>query len=71
MSKMHQFVAFRGLIRLIKKNKAEKITKFIKNVKRACLMTQKIMLRSYILFSYEEVSQSITELVKQKILILN
>tara|TARA_B100000287_G_scaffold230657_2_gene217291 strand:- start:921 stop:2804 length:1884 start_codon:yes stop_codon:yes gene_type:complete len=67
MSKMHQFVAFRGLIRLIKKNKAEKkITEIYKKCEKSMLeMTPKNYVKElYSLFSYEEVSQSITELVK-------
>ncbi len=67
MSKMHQFVAFRGLIRLIKKNKAEKkITEIYKKCEKSMLeITPKNYVKElYSLFSYEEVSQSITELVK-------
>ena len=69
MSKMHQFVAFRGLIRLIKLDNADK------KVKEIYKMCEKSMNEKspknyvkdlYSLYSYEEVSKSITELVRPK-----
>ena len=70
MSKMHQFVAFRGLIHLLEINKAGKK---IKEIYNKC---EKSMLESepknhvkelYDMFNYEEVSKSISDIVKPKI----
>ena len=69
MSKMNQFVAFRGLIRLIKLDNAEKK---IKEIYKMCekSMNEKTpknhVKELYSLFSYEDVSKSITELVRPK-----
>ena len=69
MSKMNQFVAFRGLIRLIKLDNAEKK---IKEIYKMCekSMNEKTPKNHvkdlYSLFSYEDVSKSITELVRPK-----
>ena len=69
MSKMHQFVAFRGLINLLEINKAGKK---IKEIYNKC---EKSMLESepknhvkelYDMFNYEEVSKSISDIVKPK-----
>ena len=69
MSKMNQFVAFRGLIRLLKINKMDSK---IKNIYDKC---QKSFLEEhpknhvkelYDLFSYEDLSDSIAQIVKPK-----
>ena len=69
MSKMHQFVAFRGLINLLEINKAGKK---IKEIYNKC---EKSMLESepknhvkelYDMFNYEDVSKSISDIVKPK-----
>ncbi|MEC7877665.1 MAG: amidophosphoribosyltransferase, partial [Bacteroidota bacterium] len=69
MSKMHQFVAFRGLIHLLEINKAGKK---IKEIYNKC---EKSMLESepknhvkelYDMFNYEEISKSISDIVKPK-----
>ena len=69
MSKMHQFVAFRGLINLLEINKAGKK---IKEIYNKC---EKSMLESepknhvkelYDMFNYEEISKSISDIVKPK-----
>ena len=69
MSKMNQFVAFRGLIRLLKINKMDFK---IKNIYDKC---QKSFLEEhpknhvkelYDLFSYEDLSDSIAQIVKPK-----
>ena len=69
MSKMNQFVAFRGLIRLLKINKMDSK---IKNIYDKC---QKSFLEEYPknhvkelydLFSYEDLSDSIAQIVKPK-----
>ncbi len=69
MSKMHQFVAFRGLIRLLKINKADKKIKEIyqKCIKSmASIEADNHVKELYDIFSYEELSESITEIVKPK-----
>ena len=69
MSKMHQFVAFRGLIRLLKKEKSDKK---IHEIYEKCLksMSQEnpknYVKELYDMFSYDEVSKSISRLVKPK-----
>ena len=69
MSKMHQFVAFRGLIRLLKINKADKK---IKEIYQKCIKSMvsdkahNHVKELYDMFSYEELSESITEIVKPK-----
>ena len=69
MSKMHQFVAFRGLIRLLKINKADKK---IKEIYQKCIKSMASIeaynhvKELYDMFSYEELSESITEIVKPK-----
>ena len=69
MSKMHQFIAFRGLINLLEINKAGKK---IKEIYNKC---EKSMLESepknhvkelYDMFNYEEISKSISDIVKPK-----
>ena len=69
MSKMHQFIAFRGLINLLEINKAGKK---IKEIYNKC---EKSMLESepknhvkelYDMFNYEDVSKSISDIVKPK-----
>jgi|TARA_B100001094_G_scaffold332750_1_gene406266 amidophosphoribosyltransferase len=69
MSKMHQFVAFRGLIRLLQINKADKKIKEIYNkcVKSMTSIEPHNHVKElYDMFSYEELSESITEIVKPK-----
>ena len=69
MSKMHQFVAFRGLIRLLQINKADKKIKEIYNkcVKSmTSIEAHNHVKELYDMFSYEELSESITEIVKPK-----
>ena len=69
MSKMHQFVAFRGLIRLLKKEKSDKK---IHEIYEKCLksMSQEnpknYVKELYDMFSYDEISKSISRLVKPK-----
>ena len=69
MSKMHQFIAFRGLIRLLKKEKSDKK---IHEIYEKCLksMSQEnpknYVKELYDMFSYDEVSKSISRLVKPK-----
>ena len=69
MSKMHQFIAFRGLINLLEINKAGKK---IREIYNKC---EKSMLESepknhvkelYDMFNYEDVSKSISDIVKPK-----
>ena len=67
MSKMHQFVAFRGLIRLIKLNKKDYLMKEIyKKCKKSLLDSnpENHVKELYDIFSYEEISDSIAEIVK-------
>ena len=67
MSKMNQFVAFRGLIRLIKLNKKDKLIQetYLKCKKSLSEKNPKnYVIDLYDLFTYEEVSDSIAEIVK-------
>ena len=67
MSKMNQFVAFRGLIRLIKLNKKDKLIQetYLKCKKSLSEKNPKNYVKGlYYLFTYEEVSDSIAEIVK-------
>ena len=67
MSKMNQFVAFRGLIRLIKlNNKDHLIDETYKKCKKSFSdkSPKNHVKELYDLFSYEEISDSISELVK-------
>ena len=67
MSKMNQFVAFRGLIRLIKLNKKDKLIQknYLKCKKSLSEKNPKNYVKDlYDLFTYEEVSDSIAEIVK-------
>ena len=67
MSKMNQFVAFRGLIRLIKLNKKDKLIQetYLKCKKSLSEKNPKNYVKGlYDLFTYEEVSDSIAEIVK-------
>ena len=69
MSKMNQFVAFRGLIRLIKMDKKEKLLKDIYNKCKKSLTSKSPInhvKELYDLYSYEEISDSISEIVKPK-----
>ena len=69
MSKMNQFVAFRGLIRLIKLDKKEKLLKDIYNKCKKSLTSKSPInhvKELYDLYSYEEISDSISEIVKPK-----
>ena len=69
MSKMHQFVAFRGLIRLIElDNSQRKIKEIYKKCEKSMNdKTPKNHVKElYSLFSYEEVSKSIAEIVRPK-----
>ena len=69
MSKMNQFVAFRGLIRLIKLDKKEKLLKDIYNKCKKSLISKSPInhvKELYDLYSYEEISDSISEIVKPK-----
>ena len=67
MSKMNQFVAFRGLMRLIKLNKKDKLIQetYLKCKKSLSEKNPKNYVKDlYDLFTYEEVSDSIAEIVK-------
>ena len=67
MSKMNQFVAFRGLIRLIKLNKKDKLIEdtYLKCKKSLSEKNPKNYVKDlYNLFTYEEISDSIGEIVK-------
>tara|TARA_A100001388_G_scaffold136496_1_gene101154 strand:+ start:19 stop:1785 length:1767 start_codon:yes stop_codon:yes gene_type:complete len=69
MSKMNQFVAFRGLIRLIKLDKKEKLLKDTYNKCKKSLTSKSPInhvKELYDLYSYEEISDSISEIVKPK-----
>ncbi len=69
MSKMNQFVAFRGLIRLIKEKKMNHIIKEIYNKCSSSLnedYPKNYVKELYDMFSYDEISNSITEIVKPK-----
>ena len=69
MSKMNQFVAFRGLIRLIKLDKKEKLLKDIYNKCKKSLKSKNPInhvKELYDIYSYEEISDSISEIVKPK-----
>ncbi len=67
MSKMHQFVAFRGLMRLLKINKADKKIKEIYSKCKKSMLSKKAnnhVKELYNMFSYDELSKSISEIVK-------
>ena len=67
MSKMHQFVAFRGLIRLIKlDNKDDLIQEVYDKCKESLTSNNPVnhVKELYDLYSYEEISDSISEIVK-------
>ncbi len=69
MSKMDQFVAFRGLIRLIKLNNKDHLIEETYNKCKKSLseINPKNHVKAlYDLFSYEEISNSISDLVKPK-----
>tara|TARA_B100000579_G_scaffold108787_1_gene86714 strand:+ start:1240 stop:3123 length:1884 start_codon:yes stop_codon:yes gene_type:complete len=69
MSKMDQFVAFRGLIRLIKLNNKDHLIEEIYNKCKKSLSEinpKNHVKELYDLFSYEEISNSISDLVKPK-----
>ena len=69
MSKMHQFVAFRGLIRLIKlDNKDDLIQEVYDKCKESLTSNNPVnhVKELYDLYSYEEISDSISEIVKPK-----
>jgi len=69
MSKMNQFVAFRGLIRLLKINKMDsKIKNIYDKCKKSFLEEhpKNHVKELYDLFSYEDLSDSITQIVKPK-----
>ena len=69
MSKMHQFVAFRGLIRLIKlDNKNDLIKEIYDKCKESLTSNNPVnhVKELYDLYSYEEISDSISEIVKPK-----
>ena len=69
MSKMDQFVAFRGLIRLIKLNNKDNLIKETYNKCKKSLSEinpKNHVKELYDLFSYEEISNSISDLVKPK-----
>ena len=69
MSKMNQFVAFRGLIRLLKINKMDsKIKNIYDKCKKSFLEEHPInhVKELYDLFSYEDLSDSIAQIVKPK-----
>ena len=69
MSKMHQFVAFRGLIRLIKLDNKDDLIKEIYDKCKESLMSNNPVnhvKELYDLYSYEEISDSISEIVKPK-----
>tara|TARA_B110000438_G_scaffold302790_2_gene361698 strand:+ start:58496 stop:60382 length:1887 start_codon:yes stop_codon:yes gene_type:complete len=69
MSKMNQFVAFRGLIRLIKEKKMNHIIKETYNKCKFSLnedSPKNFVKELYEMFSYDEISNSITEIVKPK-----
>ena len=69
MSKMNQFVAFRGLIRLIKEKKMNHIIKETYNKCSSSLnedSPKNYVKELYDMFSYDEISNSITEIVKPK-----
>tara|TARA_B100000401_G_C52810392_1_gene723465 strand:- start:1112 stop:2995 length:1884 start_codon:yes stop_codon:yes gene_type:complete len=69
MSKMDQFVAFRGLIRLIKLNNKDHLIEETYNKCKKSLSEinpKNHVKELYDLFSYEEISNSISDLVKPK-----
>ena len=69
MSKMNQFVAFRGLIRLLKINKMDSKIKYIYNKCKKSFLEEhpkNHIKELYDLFSYEDLSDSITQIVKPK-----
>jgi len=69
MSKMNQFVAFRGLIRLIKLNKKDNLLEEVyQKCKRSLKENSPInhVKELYDLFTYEEISDSVSEIVKPK-----
>ena len=69
MSKMNQFVAFRGLIRLLKINKMDsKIKNIYDKCKKSFLeeYPKNYVKELYDLFSYEDLSDSIAQIVKPK-----
>ena len=69
MSKMNQFVAFRALIRLIKEKKMNHIIKETYNKCSSSLnedSPKNYVKELYDMFSYDEISNSITEIVKPK-----
>ncbi len=69
MSKMDQFVAFRGLIRLIKLNNKDHLIEETYNKCKKSLSEinpKNHVKKLYDLFSYEEISNSISDLVKPK-----
>ena len=66
---MHQFVAFRGLIRLLKIHKADKKIEEIYRKCKESISSKKAknhVKELYDMFSYEELSESISEIVKPK-----
>ena len=67
MSKMNQFVAFRGLIRLIKLNKKDNLLEEVyQKCKRSLTENnpKNHVKELYDLFSYEDISDSVSEIVK-------
>ena len=69
MSKMNQFVAFRGLIRLIKLDKKDHLIKEIYDKCKASLSSQNPInhvKELYDLYTYEQISDSVSEIVKPK-----
>ena len=69
MSKMNQFVAFRGLIRLLKINKMDSKIKYIYNKCKKSFLEEhpkNHVKELYDLFSYEDLSDSIAQIVKPK-----
>ena len=69
MSKMHQFVAFRGLIRLLKLTQKDYLIKEVyKKSKNSLSDSNPVnhVKELYDLFTYEELSDSIAEIVKPK-----
>ncbi len=69
MSKMNQFVAFRGLIRIIKLNNKDHLIQDVYNKCKKSLYDtdpKNHVKELYDLFTYEEISDSISEIVKPK-----
>ena len=69
MSKMNQFVAFRGLIRLIKLDKKDQLIKEVYDKCKASLSSKNPInhvKELYDLYTYEQISDSVSEIVKPK-----